>query len=41
MTERIIFLDFMAVRLFDENGISICFQQGCPSENEPDVDRRL
>jgi len=33
MTEKIIVLDFMAVRMFDENVISICCQQGCPSES--------
>jgi hypothetical protein len=32
---RIIFLDFMAVRMFDGNEVSIYPQQGCPSENDP------
>jgi hypothetical protein len=32
IAEKIIFLDFMAVRMSDENEISICCQQGCPSD---------
>jgi hypothetical protein len=32
IAEKIIFLDFMAVRMSDESEISICCQQGCPSE---------